>query len=133
VKRLAIPLIAALALAACGGEDDSPEDVEQAIRSWAKAANERDAEAFCNGVTQGFAERVSGASGENARKECEELFDVTQPGLKITILDVKEIEIDGDRANALVRRRLSGAGESEQLFRLRKEDGEFRVASSGGE
>jgi len=106
--------------------------VEQVIRGWAKAANERDAKAFCNDyVTQEFAERVSGATGGNAREQCQKLFEATQPGLQVTIIDVSKIEIDGDEATALVRRRTTGSGASDQVFRLKQEDGEFRIASSG--
>ena len=125
-----MPLIlATCALGACGGEDKA--DVEQVIRGWAKAANERDAKAFCNDfVTQEFAERVSGATGDNAREQCEKLFEATQPGLRITILDVSKIKVDGDEATALVRRQTTGSGAGDQVFRLKKEDGEFRIASS---
>jgi ketosteroid isomerase-like protein len=130
VTRLLAPLLAACALVACGGEE--PADVEAVIRGWAKAANERDAKAFCNDyVTQDFAERVSGATGGNAREQCEKLFEATQPGLQITILDVSRVEIDGGEASALVRRRTTGSGASDQIFRLEQEDGEFRIASSG--
>jgi ketosteroid isomerase-like protein len=130
VRVLALPLLVAFALAACGGDD--PEDIEAVIRGWAKASNERDAEAFCNDyVTLDFAERVSGATGDNAREQCEKLFAVTRPGLKVTILDVSEIEIEGDTASAVVRRQTTGTGPSDQLFRLKKEDGEFRISSSG--
>ena len=128
-----LPLLAAtLAIAGCGGADEA--DVEEAIRGWVKAANAHDAEALYNDyVTQDFAEGVSGATGDNARKQCEKLFDVTQPGLKVEILDVSRIEIDGDSATAIVRRQATGSGVVNQRFELREEDGEFRVASSGGE
>jgi len=130
VKRLLPTLLAACALAACGGED--PEDVEQVIRGWAEATNEQDAEAWCNDyVTQEFAERVSGATGDNAREQCEKLFEVTQPGFRITIVNVSRIEIDGNVATALVRRRITGSGTRNQVFRLEQEDGEFRIASEG--
>jgi ketosteroid isomerase-like protein len=130
VRRLLPLLLASVALAACGG--DEPEDIEEVIRGWARAANERDAQAFCNDyVTQEFAERVSGATGDNAREQCEKLFGATRPGLRVTILDVSEVEIDGDEATALVRRQTTGTGPSDQLFRLEKEDGDFRVSSSG--
>jgi ketosteroid isomerase-like protein len=130
VSRLLTLLLAAVALAACGG--DEPEDVEQVIRDWAKASNEHDAKAFCNDyVTQEFAERVSGATGDNAREQCEKLVEVTRPGLRITILDVRDVEIEGDEATAIVRRQITGGGPSDQSFRLEKEDGEFRISSSG--
>lgn len=102
------------------------------IRGWARAANEHDVKAVCNDyITQDFAERVSGATGDNARKQCEKLFAATRPGLRITILDVSDIEIDGDEATAEVRRQITGSGPSNQQFRLEKEDGEFRISSSG--
>ena len=132
MTRLLPPLVAALVISGCGGLDEA--DVEEAVRGWAKAANERDAKAFCNDyVTKDFAERVSGATGDNAREQCEKLFEVTQPGLKVEILGVSRIEIDGDRATAIVRRQATGSGVVNQRFQLREEDGQFRVASSGGE
>lgn len=130
VKRLLPLLLATAALAACGGED--PADVEEVIRGWAKASNDRDAKAFCNDyITLDFAERVTGASGENAREQCEKLFEVTQPGLEIKIIEVSKVEIDGNQATALVRRQTTGSGPSDQIFKLRQEEGEFRIASSG--
>ena len=84
MRRLLPLLLAPCVLAACGGANES--DVEDAIRGWAKAANERDTEAFCNDyVTQEFAERVSGATGDNAREQCETLLKATQRGLEIEI------------------------------------------------
>ena len=130
MRSLLPSLLLVLALAGCGGPDE--DDVEDAIRGWAEAANERDAEAFCNDyVTEDFAEGVSGATGDNAREQCEKLFEVTQPGLKIVILDVSRIEIDGDKATAIVRREATGSGVVNQRFELEREDGEFRVARSG--
>jgi ketosteroid isomerase-like protein len=129
MRRLPPLLLVSCALAACGGESKS--DVEDAIRGWAKAANERDAKAFCNDyVTQDFAERVSGATGGNAREQCEKLLGATQRGLTIEIRDVKKIEIDGDSATAVVSM-VAGSAPADRLFKLKKEDGEFRIASSG--
>ena len=116
---------AAAALAACGGED--PADIEEVIRGWAKASNERDAKAFCNDyITQDFAERVTGASGKNAREQCEKLFDVTQPGLEIEIIEVSQIEIDGDEATvtAVIRRQGQRA---RQVYELVKDGGDWKL------
>ena len=130
MKRLLPVLLAGVALAACGGED--PADIEEVIRGWAKASNEQDAKAVCNDyITLDYAERITGATPDTAREQCEKLFEVTQPGLQIKIIDVSEIEIDGDEATALVRREITGSGPGDQIFRLRQEDGEFRIASSG--
>lgn len=133
MSRLPPPLacaLAACALAACGGGANE-SDVEDAIRGWAKAANERDTEAFCHDyVTQEFAERVSGATGDNARDQCEKLLEATQRGLRIEIREVKQIEIDGDDATAVVNM-VAGRTPADRRFELKKEDGEFRIASSG--
>jgi ketosteroid isomerase-like protein len=132
-RLLPLFLVAAAATAGgCGGGDDDKAEVEQVIRDWAKAANEHDADAFCNDlVTQGFAERVSLATGDNARKQCEKLVEATKRGLTIEIIDISKIEVDGDRATAVVRRRVTGSGAGDQVFELKKEDGEFRLDSSG--
>jgi ketosteroid isomerase-like protein len=132
-RLLPLLLVAAAAAGGCDGGDDKA-DVEQVIRDWAKAANEHDADAFCNDlVTQAFAERVSLATGDNARRQCERLVEATRRGLTIEIVDIQEIEIEGDTATALVTRRVTGSGTSEQVFELKKEDGEFRLDSSGGQ
>jgi ketosteroid isomerase-like protein len=133
VKRL-LPLLLVAAAAAAGGCDggDDKAEVEQVIRDWAKAANEHDADAFCNDlITQAFAERVSLATGDNARKQCEKLVEATKRGLNIEIINIRNVEIDGDTATAVVRRRVTGSGASDQVFELKKEDGEFRLDSSG--
>jgi ketosteroid isomerase-like protein len=130
MRRVLPLLLVSGALAACGGGADE-SDIEDAIRGWAKAANERDTKAFCNDfVTDEFAERVSGATGDNARKQCEKLLEATQPGLTIEIREVSKIKIDGDSATAVVNM-VAGSAPSDRLFKLKKEDGEFRIASSG--
>jgi ketosteroid isomerase-like protein len=127
---VAIPLAAAALLVACGSPGKG--DVERSIRGWAKAANERDAKRFCNDyVTQGFAERVSGATGSSARAQCEKLFKATRPGLKVNIIQIRDVKIDGDKATAVVRRQTTGTGPLDQVFQLKNEDGHFRIASSG--
>jgi len=68
---------------------------------------------------------VDALNTHDADRYCDEL--ITKEFLEKTTFNT------GDEATALVRRRTTGAGASDQLFKLKKEDGDFRVASSGGD
>lgn len=120
---------AVLGLAACGGNDKA--DAETTVREFVKATNSRDSERFCTElVTQEFAEQATGAKGDKARDTCEKQFKSLK-GLKLRLVRVSNTKIDGDKAT--VRAVLSIQGqEQDQLYRLEKEDGSWKLAGGTG-
>jgi ketosteroid isomerase-like protein len=131
--RATLALIGAVAgLAACGGgDDDDREQARQTVRDFVEATNQRDAEAFCEDlVTQEFLEQSTGATGENARESCRDQFSRLK-GLRVDLVRIGETKVDGD--NARVRAVLRTQGQvQDQVLRLRKEGGDWRLTGNPG-
>ena len=126
---LAVALVAAL-VPACGGGDDRKE-VRETVREFVTATNERDEDAFCGKlVTREFLEQVTGATGDDARDACKSQVR----GLKrvdVDLIRIEKVSIDGDKATATTLLQTKGQAQP-QVFRLEKEDGDWRMASGGG-
>ena len=125
-----LAIAAALLLAGCGGNDR--EDIKQTVRDFVQATDARDADKFCRElVTQQFLEQTTGATGDKAMEACrQQLSAVT--GLRIRLVRIGGIEIDGERATARVLLETQGRRDV-RLLRLRKEDGDWRLAGGRGE
>jgi hypothetical protein len=122
---------AMIVLAACGGSGDDREEVEQTVRDFVEATNQRDAEAFCEDlVTQEFLEQSTGASGDKATETCRQQFSRLK-GLKVELLRIRRTEIDGDSARVRAELRTQGQV-NDQLLRLQKEDGDWRLTGNPG-
>ena len=101
------------------------------MREFVTATNSRDSERFCTElVTQEFAEQATGAKGDRARDACEKQFRSLK-GLKLKLVRLENTKVDGDKAQ--VRAVLSIQGqEQDQLYRLEKEDGSWKLAGGTG-
>jgi hypothetical protein len=123
-------ILAALLLAACGGDDR--KDVEHTVRDFVRATDRRDADTFCGDlVTQEFLEETTGATGDNAKDACkQQLRAVT--GLQLRLVRIKNIEIEDDTARARVVLEAQGRRQS-RLLRLKREDGDWKLAGGRGE
>jgi hypothetical protein len=117
VLRALLVLLAApaLVLPGCGGDDDK-EDIEQTVRDFVSATNDRDADTFCGEiVTQEFLEQSTGATGDEAEDE---------------LVEISKTEVEGD--SATVRAVIETQGDSRpQTLRLEKEDGKWKLAGGG--
>jgi hypothetical protein len=120
----------ALALSACGGGDDR-EDIEQTVRDFVSATNDRDADTFCGEiVTQDFLEQSTGATGDEAEDECKRQLEAIK-GLQVELVEISKTEVDGD--SATVRAVIETQGDSRpQTLRLEQEDGKWKLAGGGG-
>jgi hypothetical protein len=131
VPRPAIALLwcALVAAAGCGGSDR--EDIGSTLREFVAALNTRDADKFCDElVTQDFLEKQTFAKGDRARDDCKRQLRQIR-GLRVKLVRIASLKVDGDRAR--VRTVLSVRGqEQDQLYRLRKEGGDWRIASGSG-
>ena len=127
---LAIVVAGALSLAACGDDDDT-EQVKQTVRQFVRATDEHDAGSFCGElVTQEFLEQSTGAVGDQAEDACKQQLTAVA-GLRLRLVQIKGAEVDGDRAR--VTAVLETQGEREvRLLRLRKEDGDWKLAGGSG-
>ena len=130
MARLALVLALALALSACGGNDD-PEDAQQVVRDFVEATNARDGDALCGELlTQEYLEKATGATGDSAEDACKQQLDLIT-GLKLRLLSVGEPKIDGDRARVRATMETSGQ-RSARVFVLSKEDGDWKLVGATG-
>jgi hypothetical protein len=125
--------VALVALAACGSDEEGEVgEVEQTVRDFVEATNQRDEEAFCEDlVTQEFLEQSTGATGDDATESCRKQFSRLK-GLKVELVRIRSTKVDGDSAQ--VRAELKTQGQAQdQLLRLKKEDGDWRLTGNPGE
>ena len=126
-----VPLICLLGLfAGCGGGSDD-EKVEQTIRDFVTAVNERDADTYCDElITEEFRERSTFAEGDRARESCKrQLKAIT--GLRIRLERVGAPKVDGDRATVNVVFRRSGQRVNQKVT-LEKDGGDWKIAGGAG-
>jgi ketosteroid isomerase-like protein len=112
---------------ACGGGDDTAE-VKDTVRDFVKATNARDGERLCNDlVTQGYLEKATGATGDQAGEACKQQLDLIT-GLKLRLVSIEEPKVGGD--SATVRATIAiGSQRTPRRFVLHKEDGNWKLAS----
>ena len=127
----ALLAIALLVLASCGGGSSDREDVEQTLRDFVTAVNKRDADRFCDDlVTREFIEKQTFAKGSKAVADCKRQLRQVKD-LKIKLVRISSVKVKEDRAR--VKAVLSDQRqENDQLYRLKKEDGGWRIASGSG-
>jgi hypothetical protein len=129
--RLTAALVAftLLAAAGCGGDDE--KEAAETVREFVAALNARDADKFCNDlITQDYLERQTFAESEDVSEECERQFKLIK-GLKVELVRIASTRVDGDRAR--VKAVLSSQSqEYDQLYRLKHEDGDWRIDSGSG-
>jgi ketosteroid isomerase-like protein len=123
-------MVCLLALAAgCGGGGDDREEAEQAVRDFVTATREKDADAFCDElVTQEFLEQATGATGDQATESCKREFD-SLTGVNVRVVRIVRTEVDEDTARVTAVLARSGE-ELRQTLRLKKEDGDWKLAGS---
>jgi len=118
------------AFAACGGDDQSK--AENTVKDFVKAIDDRDADKFCGDlVTRDFLEQTTGARGDRAQDDCErQIRSEPVKNLSIKLVEIKKTTVDGDAATVSATLETQGRRQ-DQVFRLRKEDGDFKLNGSG--
>ena len=130
-RSTAALLLLAAGLTACGGGDDRQE-VRETVREFVDATNGRDADRFCDDlVTQEFLEQSTGATGDNAHEACKKQLSGLMKGFRIELGRIGRVRIEDDRARVRATLRTQGQRQT-RLFRLRKEDGDWRLAGGTG-
>ena len=128
-RLLTLTLVAAACLAACGGGNDKQE-ARDTVKQFFTALQKRDLGKLCDRLlTKDLLQRTTGATGDRAGQECRRQFkDIKATDFKL--VSVGKTSVNGD--NATVQATIERQGQSQpQVFRLKKEDGDWRLANSG--
>jgi hypothetical protein len=123
-------LICLIALVAgCGGDDE--KDAEQTVRDFVTALRERDADTFCDDlVTEEFLGQFSGATGDKAKESCKRELESLTGLEKVRLVKVDSTKVDGEEAavTAVIVRQ---GHRLKQVYRLKKEDGDWKLSGAG--
>jgi len=125
VVRGLAPLLACLALAACGGSGEE-DQVREVVEGLYAGFADTDADRICDSLTQKQREAVTKGTGK--ARSCEQVLSIALSLVGEALKEAKDakvtdIEVNGDKASAKVefRGKSSGLG-------LAKEDGEWKVS-----
>jgi ABC-type glycerol-3-phosphate transport system substrate-binding protein len=130
-RRSTALLVVLVAIAGCGGGNDK-KDANRTVRDFVKATNDRDADKFCEDlVTQQFLEETTGAEGDKAKSACKQQFKALR-AVKIRLIQIRKTEIDGDKATVTATIETSPNQPQPRVFRLKKQDGDWRLAGGSG-
>ena len=127
-RLLTLTLVAAACLAACGGNDK--QQAGDTVKQFFTALEKRDLGKLCDRLlTKDLLQRTTGATGDRAGQECRRQFkDIKATDFKL--VSVGDVTVNGDKAT--VQATIERQGQSQpQIFRLKKEDGDWRLANSG--
>jgi len=126
VARLAPLLVLVLLVGACGGDDG--KDVQQTVRDFVSATNDRDGDRLCDDlVTQGYLEKATGATGDQAKDACKQQLGLIT-GLRLRLIKLGQPKVDGDKASVTATIAI-GSQRTPRSFRLEKEGGDWKLAS----
>jgi hypothetical protein len=128
-RLLTLILVASACLAACGGGDDK-QQAGDTVKQFFAALQKRDAGKLCDRLlTKDLLERTTGATGDRAGQECRRQFKALK-ATDFKLLSVGKVTVNGDKATVQATIERQGQGQP-QVFRLQKEDGDWRLANSG--
>jgi hypothetical protein len=126
-----LPLLL-LALAGCGGGNEDPGEVRQAVRDFVEATNERDGDTLCGELlTQEYLEKSTLATGNRADQACRRQLELTTSGLRLDLISMGRAEVEGDEATVPVVIDTNGM-RAPRLLRLEREDGSWKLAGGAG-
>lgn len=129
MARYAVLICLLALLAGCGGNDE--QDAEQTVRDFVTALQKRDADTFCDDlVTDDFLGRFSGATGDQARESCKRELNSLTSLEKVRLVKLEGTKVNGDDAavTAVIER---GGQRLRQVYRLKKEDGDWKLSGAG--
>ncbi len=126
----ALCLAAAVALAGCGTSDE--EEANEVVKQFVQAAGKRDAAKFCGElVTEDFLKRTTGVTGKKARSACRQQIGQLQGRIDLKLVRIDKTTIKDDRATVRATLKVQRQ-QRPQVFELKKEDGDWRLAAGGG-
>ena len=129
-RRSVLAALAVACLFAAGCGDDPSEKPEQVVRDFVKATNDHDSERLCEEIlTPKFIAEATGAK-EGDTDQCKQQLNAVT-GLQLSLTSVGRARVDGDRAQVSAVLRVQGQPQK-RVFRLEREDGDWKLAGGTG-
>jgi len=122
---LLVAVAVAWGLGACGGGSDDEEQVRATLTKMQRATASRDYQTLCDDV---FARRLV-AKLRTVGLPCEVALQLGLRGVRQPTLVIQKVTVKGKAAEALVRSAARGQSLSQDVVRLVKEDGNWRVST----
>jgi hypothetical protein len=124
-------LLAAAALASCGGGDDK-KNAERTVRDFVSATRTRDANKLCDHIlSKQFVEQVTGATGDRAHDACKQQLKQLR-AVSVTLVRIEDTKVDGDKATVTAILKVQDQ-DRPQRFQLEKQDGDWRLAGGAAQ
>jgi hypothetical protein len=130
--RLLVPFlvllgVSALGLAACGSGESDEDKITKVIETAATSTDPADCKKY---ETVNFAEQQSGKEGAKAVEECEE--QAPEGANNPDSVDVSEVEVEGEEANATVAFTGGGFDGQTLVVNLVQEEGDWKLNEAEG-
>jgi hypothetical protein len=123
-------VLALACLSASGCGDSGSATPEQVVRDFVKATNDRDSKRLCEDIlTSRFIAGATGAKEGDTGRCKQQLNAIT--GLQLSLRRVGKAKVDGDRAEVPAVLRVQGQRQ-QRVFRLERQDGDWKLAGSSG-
>ena len=130
--------VAALAITDTGPFDDPPTEEErarEAVEEFFAAAADGDSKKFCGLLTSDARQTLRVNTAQQLQTDelpgCEQILDALAEVFKGSKLDVRFVNVSGNRARVEARYKLSGSGAQPRTVLLLSENGEWKVSDPG--
>lgn len=134
VVALSLSALAAVSVSACGASD--PQQIEEAIKRFNRAAAEGDGPQACDQLTQAARAPAGGLRCESTIDQLGRLGGA-QTKRRLAAVDVRNIEVSGSTATAETQiptqtpATLQLEKVTRRVFKWKRSDGEWKIASLG--
>jgi hypothetical protein len=131
IALVVLAVVLAWIVTGLAGDGDDKGDAEQVVRDFVTATSKRDADKLCDELlTEEFIEQATGATGDQARGACKQQLKATR-GLTIELRSIRSTEVEDDEATVVAVVTVQGQDQP-RTFRLKKEEGDWRLAGGAG-
>jgi len=120
-------LVVVLLIGTCGADDE--QRVRTTLNSFAEASREKDYQALCDDLlSASLVDKL-----RTADQPCEVVLRIGLSEVQSPTIDVKGVQIDGDKATAQVNAMAAGQPPLNTKILLVREDGDWRISARPGE
>ena len=131
-------IVAALAIADVGPFEDpvtEEERAQEAVETFFTAAADGDARRFCALLTEQARQTLEVNAAQSLQTDkapkCAQVLELLKAAFADTEIDVRYVNVSGNRARVEARYKLAGAGAQPRTVLLLEENGEWHISDPG--